>query len=153
MPIQLFRWLAILFLTVAVIPAGAHLAALPNKIGLGQTDYFIVQQIYAGWALFGIVEFGAILSTLVFALLLMRKGEPYGYALAAFLLVLANLMIFFGWTFPANKATQNWTVAPANWETLRLQWEYSHAINAVLVLAAFACLMIAVSQHLSRGPA
>jgi hypothetical protein len=150
MAVRLFQWLAILFMAAAIIPAGAHLAALPNKIGLGQADYFTVQHIYNGWALFGIADIGALIATLVYTVLLMRSGEAYGYALAAFLLALANLAIFFGWTFPANQATQNWTVAPANWEALRTQWEYSHAVNAVLIFLAFACLLIAAARHLSH---
>jgi hypothetical protein len=36
---------------------------------------------------------------------------------------------------------------------LRAQWEYSHAVNALVIFAAFACLLVAVSRHLSyRGP-
>ena len=152
MTTRVFQWLALIFMSSAIIPAGTHLAELPNKIGLGQADYFVVQQIYAGWSLFGISAIGAIVTSLVFAIALMRDGRPYGYALAAFLLACANLAIFFIWTFPTNKATQNWTVAPTNWETLRSQWEYSHAVNALVIFAAFACLLVAVSRHLSyRG--
>jgi hypothetical protein len=36
---------------LALVPAGAHLFELPNKIGLSQDRYFIVQSIYRGWAL------------------------------------------------------------------------------------------------------
>ena len=45
-------------------------------------------------------------------------------------LIVANLAIFFVWTFPANQATNNWTVVPKNWNKLRIQWEYSHAAHA-----------------------
>jgi hypothetical protein len=153
MTTRLFQWLALLFMASAIIPAGAHLAELPNKIEFVQEDYFVVQQIYAGWSLFGISAIGAIVTSLAFAVALMRDGRPYGYALAAFLLAAANLVIFFIWTFPANQATRNWTFAPANWEALRTQWEYSHAVNALVIFAAFACLLVAVSKHLSyRGP-
>jgi hypothetical protein len=46
------------------------------------------------------------------------------------LLIAVNLAIFV-WTFPTNQATNNWTVVPKNWNALRIQWEYSHAANAV----------------------
>jgi hypothetical protein len=45
-----------------LVPSGAHLFALPNKIGLAQDQYFVVQNIYRGWALFGIVLFGALIA-------------------------------------------------------------------------------------------
>jgi hypothetical protein len=40
-------------------------------------------------------------------------------------------------TFPANHHSEL-ADAPANWETLPSQWETTHAINAVLIFAAFA---------------
>src|SRR3546814_17304030 len=60
----------------------------------------------------------------------------------AFLLVTAVLAIFFAGAFPANQETQNWTVIPSDWEELRRQWEYSHAINALLILIAFSALAL-----------
>jgi hypothetical protein len=146
---QFIQWLALFFMAAAIIPAGAHLAELPNKIALGQAEYLVVQQIYAGWSLFGIAIIGAILTSLAFTIALIWNARPYAFALAAFLLAVANIAIFFIWTFPTNKATQNWTVTPENWEALRSQWEYSHAANALVIFAAFACLLVAVSRHLT----
>jgi hypothetical protein len=133
------RFLALIVTAVALIPGGAHLFELPNKIGLPQDDYFVVQGIYRGWALFGAVIIPAALANLALAILLRRDRRAFWLAFAAFLLIAASLAVFFTWTFPANEATANWTVAPANWATLRLQWEYSHAANAVLTFAALCC--------------
>lgn len=47
-------------------------------------------------------------------------------------------------TFPANRATQNWTTLPENWMALRAQWEYSHAASAVLNLAALVAVILSV---------
>ena len=47
----------------ALAPGAAHLIELPRKMALSQERYFIVQRIYAGWALFGIpiaVQFFAL---------------------------------------------------------------------------------------------
>jgi hypothetical protein len=43
-----------------------------------------------------------------------------------------------------NVASSNWTQLPANFETARRQWEYSHAANAGLMLIAFASLAASV---------
>jgi len=67
------------------------------------------------------------------------------------LLIAANLAIFFVWTFPTNQATNNWTVVPNNWNKLRLQWEYSHAANAVVTFAALVCVVIAVLRQPSQA--
>jgi hypothetical protein len=60
----------------------------------------MVQQLYRGWALLGIVLVGVLISTIVVAPLLPLRD-------------------------PANQQTQNWTVLSENWESLRRQWEYS----------------------------
>jgi hypothetical protein len=55
----------VLMLTaLALVPAGTHLLALPNKIGLPQDQYFIVQGIYRGWAFLGAVLMAAIVADL-----------------------------------------------------------------------------------------
>lgn len=141
MAIRAARFLALLLTALALIPGGAHLAELPGKMALDREAYFTVQQIYAGWSHFGILLIGALLATLALALLLHQRVERPAPAFLAFLLVATNLAVFFVWTFPANQATANWTAAPADWEALRLQWEYSHAANALVMLAAFACLL------------
>ena len=35
---------------------------MPNKMAMVQEAYFVAQQIHAGWALFGIVLFGALIA-------------------------------------------------------------------------------------------
>jgi hypothetical protein len=134
------QFLAIVLTALALVPAGAHLAELPNKIGLDQEAYFIVQSIYRGWALFGIALFGALGANLALAIVVRRQRAPFRWALLAFLLVAATLVIFFIWTFPANQATRNWTVVPANWQELRTMWEYAHATNAVLTFLALCAV-------------
>lgn len=136
------QFLAIIFTALALVPGGAHMAALANKINLRQADYFIVQGIYRGWALFGITVVGAIVFNLLLALVLRRQRPAFWFALAGFVLVAITLVIFFIWTQPANLATEFWTSAPENWETLRRQWEYTHATSAVLTFLALCSVVL-----------
>jgi hypothetical protein len=141
---EVVQFLALVLTALALVPSGAHLFALPNKIGLAQDQYFVVQNIYRGWALFGIVLFGALIANLALALLLRGRGPPFILALVAFFCIALSLAIFFIWTYPANQATDNWTTIPANWEQLRWQWEYSHAANAVITFVAFCSVTLSV---------
>jgi hypothetical protein len=138
--LRLAQFLAIVLTALALVPAGAHLFELPNKIGLAEHDYFVVQSIYRGWALLGIVLFGALAANLVLAVMVRRQRAPLWWALVASVLVAATLVIFFTWTYPANRATSNWTVVPANWPELRMQWEYAHAANAILTFLALCAV-------------
>ena len=143
MRLRVVQFLAVILTALALVPAGAHLFELPNKIGLAQQAYFTVQGIYRGWALFGIVLFGALGANLVLALMLRHQRRAFWLALLAFLLIAASLAIFFTWTFPANQATANWTEAPPNWQELRRRWEYAHTTNAGLTFLALCAVTFA----------
>jgi len=144
MRLRVAQFLALVLIALALVPSGAHLFALPNKIDLARDQYFVVQNIYRGWALFGIVLFGALIANLAHALLLRGRGTPFVPALIAFYCIALSLVVFFIWTYPANQATDNWTVIPANWEQLRRQWEYSHAANALVTFIAFCAVSLSV---------
>jgi hypothetical protein len=142
-PLKTTIFLALVLTAVALAPSAAHLFELPNKIGLSQDQYFIVQNIYRGWALLGSVVIAAILINLLLVYLLWAQLPARWFALLAFVCVLGGLAVFFTWTYPANVATDNWTAVPENWRALRTQWEYSHAANAVLTFVAFCSLTLA----------
>lgn len=144
MALRTVQFLAIIFTALALVPGGAHLFALPNKIGMGQAEYFTAQQIYAGWALLGIVLFAALFINLVHTVMVRGEYPAFRFALVALVLIAATLAIFFTWTFPTNQATANWTEVPASWRSLRTQWEYSHAVNAVLTFVALCSVTLAV---------
>ena len=130
------RLAAVLSIALALVPTGAHLFELPAKIRLPQQQYFVVQGIYRGWAGFGAVLIAATTINLILAMALWRRSERAWPAFFAGLLVASTLAIFFIWTFPANRATSNWTLVPGNWQHFRAQWEYSHAASAILMFAA-----------------
>ena len=138
------QFLALVLTALALVPGGAHLFALANKIGLTAEQYFIVQNIYRGWVLLGSVLVGALFANLVLVVQLHGQGRPFVLAVAAFLGLALSLVIFFTWTYPANQATNNWTTIPANWKQLRREWEYSHAVNALVTLASFCALTLSV---------
>ena len=137
---QAARFLAVILTALALVPGGAHLLALPNKIGMTQADYFVAQGIYRGWALLGALLMAALAANVSLAVLLRRHGAAFWLAAMAAALVLGTLGIFFAWTFPANQLTANWTRVPPDWAAMRRQWEYSHAVNAVLTFVALCCV-------------
>ena len=142
MRLKIVYFLSLLFAALAFVPTGAHLLELPNKISLSRSDYLVVQQNYAGWALLGIVVFGALISSLVLTIMLRGTGRAFYCSLAAFLCIVGTQVIFWTYTFPANQATANWTMLPNNWIELRRNWEYSHAASGVLNFAAMVLLIL-----------
>jgi amino acid permease len=132
-----------LMLTAIALGAGlAHLFELPNKIGLGASDYLTVQRNYDNWWIVGLFVPLAFVSVLALTVALRGAGAPFTLALIALLLLVVELAVFWGFTAPVNRATENWTILPGNWEELRAQWEYSHAVRAILYVLALGALVM-----------
>lgn len=135
---------SILF-TAIVLSAGlAHLFSLPNKIHLTRQDYMVSQRAYDGWAFTGIAVIGSIILTLLLVIKMRRESSVFLPAIAAFICLVVSQVIFWWFTYPANRATNNWNFLPDNWIQLRKEWEYSHAIAAIFDLLAFLFLLLSV---------
>lgn len=143
----MLRVLALLFAALTMAPGLAHLLELPHKISLSAQDYLVVQQIYRGWALLGIVILLALLTIAILLFRLRRDGRSFRWAAAALAAMVLTQIIFWTYTFPANQATHDWTFLPDGWQSLRTRWEYSHAVNAVLEMFAFVALSISVVRR------
>jgi hypothetical protein len=142
MMLKTVMFLALVLTALALIPYGAHLFSLPNKIGMTREQYLVAQSVYSGWSMLSFILIPAMLVNI--ALAVMLRGEPgFLFAVAGCLCMAATLGVFFAFTYPANVATQNWTIAPQDWERLRRSWEYSHAANAGLAFAAFCLITLA----------
>ncbi|WP_064710734.1 hypothetical protein [Rhizobium bangladeshense] len=136
-------FIALLATALALGGAMAHLLELPNKISLARNDYFVVQKAYRGWnrlAFFLLIQLIAIVSVAI-----MSRYEPSVFwpAVVSALCLLGAQAVFWVYTYPANVATKNWTGIPDDWETLRTNWEYSHAAGAVCQVLAMSSLIIA----------
>ena len=141
--LHVLRVTSVLFAALAFVPTGAHLSSMISKMSLPAEDYLASQRAYDGWNLFAVVIFATLLSTLALCISLYRAGESYVLSLLAFLALAGTQIIFWIWTFPANKATANWTMLPEGWEMIRRQWEFSHAGSALLNLVALVLLTVA----------
>jgi hypothetical protein len=88
------------------------------------------------------------------------RSHSYGALKPNYLLVVAlgtvclgiTQAVFWTFTYPMNVASNNWTVMPDSFEAARRQWEYSHAVNAVLTFVAFIALTLAVLSDKSLPP-
>src|SRR6476620_3331996 len=81
MALHLVRFLSLVFTALALVPYGAHLFSLPNKLDMTEAQYFIAQSIYQGWSLLSVVLIPAMLFNVVLAYLL--RGERPAFYLAA----------------------------------------------------------------------
>ena len=153
MGIMIIRFLSLFFMGLALGGSLAHLLELPNKIHLPREDYLTVQQIYRGWALLGIPVAGALISTLVLAVMVRKEPRVLLWTLIALACIVGTQIVFWAFTYPANQQTHNWTMLPPNWEELRQRWEYSHAVGAVLNVIAHSALVLSILVGSADRPA
>ena len=145
------RFLAIVTTGLALIAPGAHVFELLRKMALPDAQYHIVQDIYRGWWIVGLLLPAALIANAALAIAVKDDGSARGLAIGAAALLLINLVVFAVWTLPVNRVTSDWTVHLPDWEALRRQWEYSHAVNAVITLAAF-CASTLAALHRPSWP-
>jgi|SRR6185437_4665780 len=150
---------SLLLVSVAMALSLAHALELPGKLRLGKDAYLAIQSIYyPGFTIGGASEPLSILAT--FALLILTSSElAFRLTLAALLALAAVHAVFWLVTQPVNKfwlAGENLsgvsasffgrvTASRHDWTALRDRWEYSHVVRAILSVAAFVLLVIAVT--------
>jgi hypothetical protein len=135
-------------LAIALVPAGAHLSELSHKLLLSPDAYMTVQSIYRGWALFGLAIAGAFAAVSLHTYLVRRNNAAFTWSVASLACVAAGQLVFWLFTYPINVETMNWTVMPADFESARDQWEYSHAVGSLFSFLAIITLMRSI--QLSR---
>jgi hypothetical protein len=101
------RFLAIVLTALALVPAGAHLAELPNKIGLDQRRTSSSEHL----SRLGSVRRRPVRRWRRALAIGPARGRRSGWRRRPSPGA-ATLAIFFIWTYPANQATSNWTVVP-----------------------------------------
>ena len=144
MTVKSVRFLGVISVALCLVPAGAHFFELLNKISLSVAEYMSVQKIYAGWSLFGMTIIAALLLTATHTFMVRADRTAFALSLTAFLCLAATQVIFWMFTYPMNVASNNWTITPENFEAARQQWEYSHAVNAVLTFVALVAITLSV---------
>lgn len=148
---RLVTLLAIISIAIYLVPAGAHVFELANKMALPPDAYMTVQKIYAGWALFGIVIAIALAATLAQTLLMRAHRTAFLLSLLAFFGLAATQVVFWTFTYPMNAVTQFWTVMPEPFEAARRQWEYSHAAGAALTFLSLIAIVLAALLYRDRA--
>jgi protein-S-isoprenylcysteine O-methyltransferase Ste14 len=131
------QFIAIVVVAIYLIPEGAHLFEMPNKLRLTPDSYMTVQQIYDGWAFFGVIIVLAVGCTLGCAIAMRRNLLAQRLSLGSCASLVGTQIIFWSFIYPMNALTRNWSEMPNHFEAARRQWEYAHAGSAGLVLLAF----------------
>jgi hypothetical protein len=149
MNIRFWRWITMMFVALSMAPALAHFLEMPAKLSY-PADFWlkVAQTLYGpGFGTFGSAfEAGAVLTTPILVFVVRRRGAAFAWTLGGALCVLVSHAIFWVWIAPVNTEVARMTLEtmPADWARLRQQWEYTHAVRAVLQILGLASLVMSV---------
>jgi hypothetical protein len=128
----------------------AHLLELPQRMKFSQQLWVAVTVFENVYRLFGSVgavfEIGAILAAIVLAFLVHKRRSVFYWTLAGAVLLVLAFVSWILFVAPMNAEFARWLTnpVPADWTRYRNQWEYAHAINAIIKIFGLSLLVLSV---------
>jgi hypothetical protein len=156
--IKVSRFVALLLAALTLGLSFCHLMQLPSRMAWDQ--YLWVGSTVQGglYAMFGSVGAVIFVTTVIVLALLAyfvreHKRPGFGLALAAVILFLLALVLWWVLVYPVNVELAKWVngPVPADWTDYRARWEWGHAIIAGVELIGFAALIGSVLADTPRG--
>jgi hypothetical protein len=138
MTLSPWRFLSTMSTAISMAAAVAHLMELPGKMRYEAPLYVRLHRtLYPTFGrTAGVAEIVSVVTTGALAWW-VRKRRPEAFpstATAAACLAAAHI-VFWALESPANRTMSGWLLdrIPSDWTNWRDQWEYSHAVRALLV--------------------
>jgi hypothetical protein len=136
-------FVVLILAALTLVPAGAHLAELPNKLRLDGPGWLAAQGVYRGWGvILGPLELATLIAAASFVSRVRGRQPAFRLSVIAVASYIVMHVCFWALNFPVNLAVENWTPTqlPPDWGMYRARWEWSHAARAVLAFTALLCL-------------
>jgi uncharacterized membrane protein len=154
--IQTWRFIALMLTSLSLSLSMAHLLELPQRIKFERqlwVDVTVFQNVYRLFGSVGAVfEIGAILAAIVLAFLVHKRRSAFYWTLGGAVLLIIAFASWLLFVAPMNAEFARWLTnpIPADWTQYRNQWEYTHAINAIIKLFGFGLLVLSVLTESPR---
>uniref|UniRef100_B8HPR8 DUF1772 domain-containing protein n=1 Tax=Cyanothece sp. (strain PCC 7425 / ATCC 29141) TaxID=395961 RepID=B8HPR8_CYAP4 len=147
MLIKLWRFVTLLLTALSMGLSFCHLLELPPRVFYFDAQLWITITTRGLYYLFGtvgaVLEIGSILAALGLAWLIRQRRVTFRLTLIGSGFLLLALLLWIMFIAPVNAELANWTPTafPADWARYRNQWEYTHAINAIIKILGFSALI------------
>lgn len=149
-----WRFATLMLTALAMSMTFSHLLALPAKLAYQAPVWLLLQQtLYGNYRVLGLlIEFGALACALTLVPLVRARRPALGWTAFAAVCLLGAQVVWWAGVVPVNAQVAQFTAQtlPADWKLLRVQWEYAHALRAVLQVAALGALAFSVLAETPR---
>jgi hypothetical protein len=149
-----WRFLTLSLTALSMGMAVSHVLAMPAKFAYQGPVCLLQQQTLNGnFRMLGaLVELGAAACALVLTFLVRARTPALGWTIFGTICLVGAQAAWWVGIAPLNTAIAGLTphTLPADWAQLRVHWEYTHLLRAVLYLAAFSALLFSVLAETPR---
>ena len=148
--IRAWRFITLMLASFSLSLSMTHLLELPQRMQFDQQLWVRVTVFENVYKLFGSVgagfEITAILTAIVLAFLVRKHGSTFYWTLGGAILLVLAFVSWIMFVAPMNAEFAQWLTnpVPADWTRYRDQWEYAHAVNALIKIMALSLLVISV---------
>jgi hypothetical protein len=141
--INILRLLTFALAGLAVIRPIMDLLALPSVINLARDDYAAVQYANQSWAWLELIRLASFFSIVGLFFFEREHNQVIWPIRGAFIAQLLIIILYVAFTLPINITTFHWTFFPDNnWAWLRIEWEYAHALSAIIGGISFVLVLL-----------
>lgn len=150
MLIRVWRFFALVLTSLSLSLSMAHLLELPQRLQFDRQLWVRVTVIENVYRLFGSVgaafEITSILAAVVLTFLVRRRGSTFYWTLGGAILLVLAFVSWIMFVAPMNGEFGRWLTnpVPLDWTRYRDQWEYAHAVNALIKIIGLSLLVISV---------
>jgi uncharacterized membrane protein len=148
--IRSWRFITLMLASFSLSLSMTHLLELPQRMQFDQQLWVRVTVVENVYKLFGSVgavfEVTAILTAIVLAFLVRKHGSTFYWTLGGAILLVLAFVSWIVFVLPMNAEFAQWGTnpIPADWTRYRDQWEYAHAVNALIKIVGLSLLVISV---------
>jgi Domain of unknown function (DUF1772) len=148
--IRSWRFITLMLAAFSLSLSMTHLLELPQRMQFDRELWVRVTVVENIYKLFGTVgaafEITAILTAIILMFLVRNRGSTFYWTLGGAILLVLAFVSWIVFIAPMNAEFAKWLTnpIPADWMRYRDQWEYAHAVNAVIKIIAVGLLAISV---------
>ena len=148
--IRAWRFITLMLTSFSLSLSMTHLLELPQRMQFDQQLWVRVTVFENVYKLFGSVgavfEVTAILTAIVLAFLVRKHGSTFYWTVGGAIFLVLAFVSWIMFVAPMNVEFAQWLTnpVPADWTRYRDQWEYAHAVNALIKIIGLSLLVISV---------
>jgi hypothetical protein len=145
---RFWRFITLMLTALNMAMAFSHLLQMGPRLSYDGPMWRSTQNMYINYGppIGSTIEMGAFGSTLLLSILVFRRGATARWTWLGMICFAIAQVLYWFLVQPVNNQMITWPLdsVPPGWESLRSQWEYTHAVRAILMILGFASLVRSV---------